>query len=374
MNNNINRNFSSIEDFVWDEDFRQWVLNKDNDLDEFWSDWESMHQDKAEEIATAKQIIQSMNVKHVPVSDTEINMAIKDILAKTTQKVKPEPIPTIKASNNWYRYAGMAATLLVVMSVTLLFFVRYNSHSSISYKDLVKESGSELTEQANTNPQAQEIQLADGSRITLQKNARISYAPKFNSYATRKIYLTGQATFEVAKNPAKPFFVYTNGLITKVLGTKFTITSNEGDKNATVEVMSGIVSVFSLVDKKSQDEMNTKKLNSLILTRNQKASFSKDERTLIASVVEKPVGVNEQSFDQSFTDAPLKKVFKTVEDSYGIPVIYDEKIFANRTLTANLGKTTMYQKLSIICKTINARYEINDGKIVIYANALQDRP
>lgn len=370
MNNNINRNSPSVDDLVWDEDFRQWVLNNDSDLDRFWHDWEAAHADKKEEIATAKQIILAMAVKEAGVSDMEMDMAIQNIMAKTTDKPVTEPALVVPMKRtNWYKYAGIAASLLIVMSVALLFFVR-NSHSTISYKDLVKEAGGELVEQSNDGATAKQVIMADGSEITLQKGARISYAPKFNSYGTRKIYLSGKATFEVAKNPAKPFFVYTNGLITKVLGTQFTITSNEGDKNATVEVTSGIVSVFSLVDKKS-DDVNAQRLNSLILTRNQKASFSKVDRTLIASVVEKPVALNEQAFNHAYTDAPLKTVFKTMEDCYGIPVIYDDKVFAGRTITADLSNTTMYQKLDIICKTINARYEINDGKAVIYARSLQ---
>ncbi|QKJ28776.1 FecR family protein [Mucilaginibacter mali] len=371
MNNHINRDAATVEDLVWDEDFRQWVLTNDSDLDAFWSDWEAAHQNKREEIATAKQIIRSMVVKEALVSDEEMDMSIQNIMAQTADKAVLEPAPVVPIKRtNWYKHAGIAASLLVVMSVALLFFVRY-SHGTISYKDLVKEAGGELVEQSNNNASARQVIMADGSEIILQKGARISYAPKFNSYGTRKIYLTGKATFEVAKNPAKPFFVYTNGLITKVLGTRFTITSNEEDKNATVEVTSGIVSVFSLVDKKSQDDANTQKLNSLILTRNQKASFSKIDRTLIASVVAKPVAANEQVFNEAFADAPLKTVFKKMEDCYGIPVIYDDKVFASRTLTADLSKTTMYQKLDIICKTINARYEINDGKVVIYAKVLQ---
>lgn len=371
MNNHINRDSASIEDLVWDEDFRQWVLNNDSDLDAFWNDWEAAHQNKSEEIATAKQIIRATAVKQADVTDMEMDMAIQNIMAKTADKTEAEPTTVVPIKRaNWYKYAGIAASLLLVMSVALLFFVRYN-HGTVSYKDLVKEAGGELVEQSNDGIAAKQVIMADGSEITLQKGARISYAPKFNSYGTRKIYLTGKATFEVAKNPAKPFFVYTNGLITKVLGTQFTITSNEEDKVATVEVTSGIVSVFSLVDKKSQDEANTQRLNSLILTRNQKASFSKIDRTLIASVVAKPVALNEQVFNTAFTDTPLKTIFKNMEDCYGIPVIYDDKVFAGRTLTADLNKTTMYEKLDIICKTINARYEINDGKVVIYAKPLQ---
>ena len=369
MNNKLNRDFATIEDFVWDDDFRQWVLNEDSSLADFWTEWLMAHPDKSDDLLTARDIVKSITAKETGVSDEEVEAAIQEIMLQIDHA--PDTKPAHPRYMGWYKYTGIAAALLIVISIAWFFLAGYNDRYGVTYSDLVKESGNALVEKVNTDAQPKQIQLADGSKITLQKNARISFAPAFNSFNTRKVYLSGKALFEVAKNPEKPFLVYTSGLITKVLGTKFIITSNEGDKGATVEVISGIVSVFSLVDKKSQDETDTKKLNSLILTRNQKASFSRNERTLIASVVEHPVALNEKVFDNIFSDTPLKKIFKNIEDSYGIEVIYDEKALANRTLTADMSNTTMYEKLNIICKAVNARYEITDGKIVIYTNTAQ---
>lgn len=210
------------------------------------------------------------------------------------------------------------------------------------------------------------IRLEDGSRITLQKNAKISFPQSFKGLVNRKVYLTGEAFFDIAKDPGKPFFVYANGLITKVLGTSFKITSNVGEKDATVEVTSGIVAVFSLVDKQAQDVSNTNMLNSIILTRNQKASYSSRDRTLITSLVNHPIALNETAFDSTFSNTPIESIFENIEEEYGIKIIYDEKSFHNRTFTGDLSKITMYEKLEVICKTVNSKYEVLDGRIVIY--------
>lgn len=377
MNKKISRGYTFVEDLIWDDDFRQWVLHPNHELDEYWSNWILMHQDRIEDVAAAKSIVGSMSAKEVHVSDLEIEDAIQNIFSQIDRSPEAAAADIEEVSgaavqvrkSNWFKYAGIAAALLILISAAAMLVTRRTNLFAVNYKDFAKEPGSELTEQVNNQSGAKQILLADGSKITLQKDAKISFSSKFNDYSTRKVYLTGKATFEVAKNPEKPFFVYTNGIMTKVLGTRFTITSNDNDKNITVEVISGVVSVSSLPNKASQD-VTAKKLNSLILTRNQKANFSKEEGTLISSVVERPAALSETTFNYAFSDEPVKKIFKALVDNYGIEVIYDEKALSNRTFTADLSKTTMYQKLDIICKAINARYEILDGKIVIYTNPL----
>lgn len=366
MNNKLYSDFSSIEDFVWDDDFRQWVLNNNEESELYWNNWLLDHQDKKDIVVTAKQVVKSIAVKDIPVSDNEISSAIQKIMLQIDDDKSGYETNT-PARINWFKYAAVAASLILVASVALFFIGRYN-YTPTTYKDLVNNSESTLTEKVNTGAGQMEIDLEDGSKVTLEKNARISFASRFTGFSTRKVYLTGKATFEVAKNPEKPFFVYTNKFVTKVLGTKFTITSNDGDKSSTVEVISGVVAVFPLPDKKSQIDVNTQRTNSLVLTRNQKASYSNDEKTLVAAIVAQPIALKSKVFDYAFIDAPLKRIFKNIEDSYGIEIIYDEKILANRTFTADMSNTTMYEKLNIICKIINAHYETIDGKVVIYAN------
>jgi transmembrane sensor len=370
MINKLNRDFSSIEDFVWDEDFRNWVLNSNANLDELWNNWLVMNPNKREDAFAAKEIIKSMSVAEVPISNAEIEEAIQNILSKLDKEPDVEPVIIKTNTNNWFKYAGIAASLLVAVSIALMFFTKTN-HNTVSSADLVKGAG--LIEWTNNGAAAKQVLLADGSKITLQKNAKIRFQAGFNNSPIRKVYLTGKAKFEVAKNPKKPFFVYTDQLVTKVIGTKFIITSNDADKNVTVEVISGVVSVFPLADKKSPDYENAKNQNSLKLTRNQKAIFSKTDKTLAPAVIEQPVALNEAVFNYAFFDEPVKNIFRTIEENYGIRILYNKNVMAGRTFTADLSKTTMYDKLNIICKAVNARYEIINGNITVYTNHLPDK-
>ena len=73
-----------------------------------------------------------------------------------------------------------------------------------------------------TVPSGEHLQLLfqDGSKVYLNSNSHIRYPKKF-SFFERKVYLEGEAWFEVSKEDNCPFVVDLNCLKVKVLGTKF---------------------------------------------------------------------------------------------------------------------------------------------------------
>ncbi len=359
------------EDFVWNEHFRKWVLSPDEELNIFWNDWLIAHSDKKQIINAAKEIILCLNIDEPQLSEESINEAIQDTLNQIeVKKIEPQHKNSFKAIRyKKYWQAGIAASVIMVLAVSLVVWLSKSLNHPSAYQELVQSSGENLLEKQNQSDKPMSVFLDDGSKILLEKDARISYAASFNHSNNRKVYLSGNAFFEVAKNPAKPFLVYANGLITKVVGTQFKIHSSEADKKVSVEVISGMVSVYSYINKKPKEETSSKKLNSLILTANQKANYSGEDKTLMATIVENPVIVSTQKIDFKFEDTPVDFVFRSITNAYGIEILYDEKSFANRTFTSALTTETLYEKLDIICKALNARYEVIDGKIVVYNNA-----
>ena len=66
-----------------------------------------------------------------------------------------------------------------------------------------------------------------------------------------------------------------------------------------------------------------------------------------------------------FNSTPLKDVFKTLQNTYGINIIYDESVINSCSLSASMGDENFYEKLELICKAINGSYESIDGTIFI---------
>src|SRR5690606_37685879 len=68
----------------------------------------------------------------------------------------------------------------------------------------------------------------------------------------REVKLTGEAFFEIKKDESRPFLVYAQGIVTKVLGTSFNIRARQGDEKIIVDVKTGKVAVFR--EKNSNEE------------------------------------------------------------------------------------------------------------------------
>lgn len=103
------------------------------------------------------------------------------------------------------------------------------------------------------------IHLPDGSLVFLNSNSSISYLKNFKN--NRELQLTGEAYFEVVKNPEKPFLVKTDKITTRVLGTSFNIEAYKNSRTK-VSVNTGKVEV----DIKEFSEK-------IFLTKNQQLSF-----------------------------------------------------------------------------------------------------
>lgn len=362
----------NVGELVWNDSFRKWVLAPDADSNAYWNSWLQAHPEKQLIVDAARKAICSLAVKEPSVSDDMVRMEIHHILQEISKK---EIYSQHKKSRgmviyNRYWQVGIAAAILMAVVLSVVLGVWKQQSPAVTYTDLIQSSDEKLTEKVNKTNHFQTVWLPDGSKVTLEKNAKISFSSSFTHSPKRKVYLSGTAFFEVAKDPAKPFLVYTNGLITKVLGTKFWVRSAAADKKVSVEVVSGIVSVYSYINKKANEEASGKKINALILTANQKADYSGEDKTLMAAIVEKPIILSHQSNDFNFQDAAIDSVFRSIKKGYGIDIVYDEKSFANRTFTATLTTESLYEKMDIICKAINARYEIIDGKIVVYNNEI----
>ena len=97
------------------------------------------------------------------------------------------------------------------------------ANGKIVYRPVNADSES-ITNNTMTTPRGgrYDLTLADGTRVFLNAASSITYPTKFSG-ANRKVSITGEAYFEVAKNAKMPFIVMANGTETQVLGTHFDI-------------------------------------------------------------------------------------------------------------------------------------------------------
>ena len=71
-----------IEDFVWDTDFRQWVLTPNRETNTFWEKWMKQNSDKMAMIQQAKTIVSSLKINSTTIGEKEINERINQTISK----------------------------------------------------------------------------------------------------------------------------------------------------------------------------------------------------------------------------------------------------------------------------------------------------
>ena len=84
------------------------------------------------------------------------------------------------------------------------------------------------------------IRLPDGSVVTLGAKSQIDTA--FTAESRQVTLLAGEAFFDVAKDPMRPFYVAVDDTLIRVVGTKFDVKRAGGDVH--VSVLEGIVDVI----------------------------------------------------------------------------------------------------------------------------------
>ena len=82
--------------------------------------------------------------------------------------------------------------------------------------------------------------MDDGTKIILNRNSRFTYS---DAYGTdqRKVNLEGEAYFEVAKNPERPFIVDMGNASIRVLGTTFSVKADKGKDQITAVLLEGSI-------------------------------------------------------------------------------------------------------------------------------------
>jgi transmembrane sensor len=96
-------------------------------------------------------------------------------------------------------------------------------------------------EYSATTGQVQVLPLPDGSKVHLNTGSRL--AVSFSEQARDVRLLSGEALFDIAGNPARPFLIHTSKAIVRAVGTQINVSRSPAD--ARVTVVEGLATIYS---------------------------------------------------------------------------------------------------------------------------------
>lgn len=345
------RNYEA-EDFLNDEFFMEWVLHPKPEHLLFWEAWLAENPDRSKPVQTAATIINALQIQpnDKQLSDDDVTAITERFLYDTTTAQRHRPL---KLPLRWLA----AAAVLVLISALILFFKPYRQHSA----PVPATTASNLVKIYNNNPTPKVLQMADGSIALLKTRSELSYPLKFNG-TKREVFLKGEAFFEVRKDSSRAFLVHAGNMVTKVLGTSFTVSAYNGNTGFRVVVNTGKVQVYD--QQKSADGSGEA---SVVLTPNLQAEYRPEISAFKTNPVKVPLILSPMLAKKefSFTNTPLPAIIAKLEQAYGVPIYYNKQKYEDVTVTASLSKLPLDEKVRAICKAIDASYEFKDGTFSI---------
>lgn len=195
---------------------------------------------------------------------------------------------------------GIAASILVVLGIIYGSFKyqSYNLIQQVAYTEIQTGIG-----------ETRSVTLADGTQVTLNVCSKLKYPGQFLE-DDRKVELTGQAFFKVAKNEDQPFIVHTNKFDVRVLGTEFDVRAYSQDELLSVNVERGKVQVDM------PEAMTRLVANEKLVINSLNNSYYKETESGNVAIW--------RSGNLLFKKTPLKEVAKELERVYDCKITFKE--------------------------------------------------
>lgn len=205
---------------------------------------------------------------------------------------------------------------------------------------------------SNTTAGIHKQLLPDSSVVWLSPDSKLEYSQQFSG-DKRQVRLTGEAFFQIRQDARRPFIIYSNGIVTKVLGTSFRIRSFR--ENATeVAVATGKVSVTIEGEKRSET----------VLLPDQHITYQPGDKKLAVDTAVPASMLIWRKAGLSFTNTPVSKVIEALNGQFGVQIILKDESTANYSLNADFTNQNLPDILEMMQTSLNITYELQGDQII----------
>jgi len=198
------------------------------------------------------------------------------------------------------------------------------------------------------------ITLSDGTKIHLNSDSKLEYPTVFND-KERRVFLQGEAYFEVTKDENRPFIVSAGSTEIKVLGTEFNVNSRKPE-SIKATLVSGSVTV-----KSSKIEEVQLKPGFTAIVNPLAGSLDIDDKD-----IQYYIGWNTGNY--LFESTSLSDILNELAIWYDLSVEYQTEQANEETFTGSLSRNLSIDKLIQLIERTNYLSLELKGKTLIVKN------
>ena len=270
-----------------------------------------------------------------------------------------EPLPAEVPVFNWL--AKAASALLIACYSFFIFHSYFTYRKDLLVKETAKGVRSVFT-------------LKDGTEVKLNSDSRLEYPANFSD-STREVFLTGEAFFDVSKDPQHPFIIHTKDLSVKVLGTIFNVKAYPNERLTETTLLQGAITVTLndrsknkiqmkplqklVIEHLKQDKIDNKNIHKGISTSLQQLTYFKPDQ---ATIIETSWTENKLTFkNEEFSVLAL-----SMERWYNVEISFESEHAKSLRFTGIIEKENIHEALKALQLTERFGYTISESSVKIY--------
>ncbi|WP_192348855.1 FecR family protein [Algoriphagus sp. Y33] len=247
-------------------------------------------------------------------------------------------------------------SLRVAASVLLILFCSYVLIDSFKEKGSIKTDQLQLqvTSTTRTTGPGEKLTLimSDKTKVVVNSDSEISFTSEYG-IKDRVIHLKGEAFFEVASDPNKPFKVISEETTTKALGTQFNVYSR--DQSHRIALVEGKVAV---INRSNQIELTP----GLMASWNPKAKVE-EGISVHAFDIENVTAWKENKL--VFDKKPFADILEDLSHWYSVDFEIDNGVDVNKKVIGSFQNKNLKDLLTGLGFSLNFDFAIDQNRVHI---------
>ena len=187
-----------------------------------------------------------------------------------------------------------------------------------------------------------EVILEDGTEVIVNRHSRLRYRRK-SDQQERKVYLSGEAWFEVTRDTTMPFVIDAGAALVEVLGTSFNVNAYKENPTVEITVESGLVAMSA-----KQDQQDL-----IVMKAGSGGSYNKLQRELKLIPSSDPNNISWKTRELYFEGSTLREVADLLNRVYGVNIVIMNQELASCPITVTFTDQTIEAILNVLEITLD---------------------
>ena len=248
----------------------------------------------------------------------------------------------------WQRIAAVIIPLVMLVVFGKLY---------VQMSDELKASQVVAMLQEHTvSDECKTIALADGTQVRLNQSSVLLYPEKFVG-KERKVFLTGEAFFDIKHDGKHPFHVSTPYFDITDLGTSFSVSSYATDVEVSTTLKTGKIELKIV----GEDKVYSMKPNDQLVYN------VKTKAVDLRQITDEDDGLSWRNKQISLDDVTLAEAARIMGDVYGVKFVFRSSRHRNTKITVHFNRGESLKKaLAIVGNLVpGLEYELKKDKVII---------